>query len=880
VKKANLIILILTAVYSFLFYEEHAGLNFLLFSLTAGGSLAALKPEALKERSTLAVAGLYLLSAVCVLIYSSALSILANIISLLLLSACCFNNRASVLFNLFYSVYSVLGGLVFMVINLIQPEKKNEETEVKKSKLRSLTYIVPVLFGLIFFFLYKSANPLFEKYTEELNLDFISASWLMFTICGFLVAYGLIKHQRIQALDNWENNIPTRIVPSEKRTGRWDERKAAVILFILLNLMLVFMNLLDLNYLYLGAGMPQGVTHKQFVHNGVGMLILSVSLAIVLILYFFRGRLNFEENSKLIKILVYVWIAQNMMMVVSTAIRNNMYVSDALLTYKRIGVYYWLLMAAFGLLTTFIMIRNTRSGWYLFKTNSWIAYVVLVLSACVDWDKVTGDYNISHTTLIASLDKKYLLDISEANIPLLYDIKDQPGFEVDSSYHYRAGYSSMSNTQMLDEKLYFYLAHMEKDSWKSFSYRKKRVLHEVTALNAVEKISSLDLSGSYIHTLKPVYFINNIKALNVSQCMITALSEFNHFKKLRRLSMDHNRIPSLDSLPGLKELTYLSVNDNDISGFAFIEGYKSLQVLHMNENNIQDINDLPESKSIKELTLSNNPVIDLRPLNRLPNLEKLELNSLPEPVVHFPSFGKLRSLELRSSNRPERTMNSLGILTGLESLDISNNSLYSLNHLLNISNADGGTATKFPKLKHLMMHNNELDNLTQIALFPEIETLDVSSNRIRSASGLAQLKKLVQLFIGSNMLDNIDFLKELPQLTWLDISNNKLLSDFAGLKNLRNLEVLDLSSTRFNDLSFINSYRLKNLSLADCRLGSLKGLEKQKQLRVLSVSYVKPTDITVLKQVKTLKELHLVNADYQLIQQLQKELPQVKVTGN
>lgn len=879
-KKANLIILILTAAYSFLFYEEHAGLNFLVFSLIAGGSLLALNPGVLKERSTLAIAGLYLLSAVCVLIYSSALSILANIISLLLLSACCFNSRASVLFNLFYSTYSVLGGIVFMVINLIRPEKKNGETEVKKSKLRSLTYIVPVLFGLIFFFLYKSANPLFEKYTEALNLDFISGPWLAFTICGFLVAYGLIKHQRIKALDDWENNIPTAIAPSEKRTSRWDERKAAVILFVMLNLMLVFMNLLDLNYLYLGAGMPQGVTHKQFVHNGVGMLILSISLAIILILYFFRGRLNFDENSKPVKILVYVWVTQNMMMVVSTAIRNNMYVSDALLTYKRIGVYYWLLMAAFGLLTTFIMIRNTRSGWYLFKTNSWIAYAVLVLSACVDWDKVVGEYNVSHTTLIASLDKKYLLDISEANIPLLYEIKDKPGFEIDSSYHYKSGYSSLSNSQMLDEKLYFYLAHMEKDSWRSFSYRKKRILNELVERNAGEKISSLDLSGSYIHTLKPVYFIDNITALNVSQCMITALSEFNYFKKLRQLSMDHNRIPSLDSLPALKELNYLSVNDNDISGFEFIERYKSLRVLQMNENNIQDIAKLPESKSIKELALSNNPVIDLRPLSRLPNLEKLELNGLPAPVIHFSPLDKLKHLELKNSNKPEQSLNRLGTLPALEYLDLSNNSLHSLGYLLTTGNADSGPLSKFPKLKHLLLYNNQLDYITQIASFTEIEILDLGSNDIRSATGLSALKKLSQLFIGSNMLDNIDFLNDLPQLTTLDVSNNTVISDFEGLKNLRNLEVLDLSNTRFNDLSVIGSYKLRNLAVSGCRLGSLKELEKQQQLRVLSVSYIKPTDITVLKQLKTLKELHLINADYQLIQQLQKELPQVKVTGN
>ncbi len=878
-KKTSLLILLLTAAYSFLFYDEHAGLNFLLFSLIVSGSLLTLSPGASREKPVQVVAVLYLLSALCVLMYSSSLSVLANVISLLLLSAYCFNSRSTVIFNLFFSVYSVLSGPVFMIINLVRSEKGDNETGIKKSKLRSLTYIIPGIFSIIFFFLYKSANPLFEKYTKELNLDFVSISWLFFTIGGFLVAYGIIKHQRIKEIDRWENNIPTAVSLPEEKPNRWDEKKAAVILFVLLNLMLAFINLLDLNYLYLGAGMPKGVTHKQFVHNGVGMLILSISLAIVLILYFFRGRLHFDDKNKLIKILVYAWIAQNLLMVVSTTIRNNMYVSDALLTYKRIGVYYWLLMAAVGLVTTFIMIRHARSGWYLFKTNSWIAYFVLVLSGCIDWDKFIGSYNVSHSTLMASLDKKYLLAVSEANLPELYKIKEEPGFNVDSSYHYMSGYYSQPNTQLLDRKLYRYLSEMQEDSWKSFSYRKERILKELNALNAMGKINALDLSGMYLKSLQPVSFINNIKELDVSTCSISALNELACFKKLQKLNLDGNEIPSLDSLPDMKELRQLSVNDNNISEFYFIERFKFLEVLNMAGNHIQDINGFPANATIKELALGSNPIIDLTPLNRWPNLEKLELNGLPAPIEKFPSLDKLRTLELKNSENVYRTLNLMGSLRALEYLDLSNNTLKNINALMQVGNEVEIWIAKSPGLKSLNLYANQLDHINSISVFSKLEVLDLSHNKLRAGDELVQLKNLSQLFMEANLLANINFLNSLPQLRQLDLSDNTLLLDFTPLKGLSHLNELDLSETRFNDLSLISSYHLKKLDISGCRLPSLNALEKQKDLQTLSISYLRHADIGSLKNLKSLKELTISKTEYKIIQQFKKELPGVTVNG-
>lgn len=75
-------------------------------------------------------------------------------------------------------------------------------------------------------------------------------------------------------------------------------------LFVMLNLMLLFINVLDVIYLYVSDSLPEGITHTQFVHNGVGMLILSIILGISIILYVFRNALHFDKDNRIIKALV------------------------------------------------------------------------------------------------------------------------------------------------------------------------------------------------------------------------------------------------------------------------------------------------------------------------------------------------------------------------------------------------------------------------------------------------------------------------------------------------------------------------------------------------------------------------------------------------
>ena len=62
-------------------------------------------------------------------------------------------------------------------------------------------------------------------------------------------------------------------------------------------------------------------------------------------LYYFRGRLNYHSKNKTLKLLAYVWIAQNIFMILSTAYRNNMYIEESGISYKKIGLYVYLMLS-------------------------------------------------------------------------------------------------------------------------------------------------------------------------------------------------------------------------------------------------------------------------------------------------------------------------------------------------------------------------------------------------------------------------------------------------------------------------------------------------------------------------------------------------------
>ena len=163
----------------------------------------------------------------------------------------------------------------------------------------------------------------------------------------------------------------------------------------MLNLLLGLVNAIDLVQLWPNQVLPEdSESYSQYLHNGVQMLIISIILAIGIILFFFRGFSNFLKEAKWLKVLGFIWIAQNVILLASTAIRNQMYVEAYGLSHKRIGVFIYLLLATTGLILTLYKLALKKNNGFLFRKNAWAFYAVLLMATPIQWDQIITEYNI------------------------------------------------------------------------------------------------------------------------------------------------------------------------------------------------------------------------------------------------------------------------------------------------------------------------------------------------------------------------------------------------------------------------------------------------------------------------------------------------------
>ena len=132
---------------------------------------------------------------------------------------------------------------------------------------------------------------------------------------------------------------------------------------ILFNLLFAVQTVLDLVYLWGNAKLPAGISYADYAHRGAYPLIVTALLAAGFVLAAMRPG-GPAERSKVIRPLVYLWVAQNVMLVVSSMLRLDLYVQIYLLTCWRVAAFIWMLLVAIGLLLIVArIILEQSNGW-------------------------------------------------------------------------------------------------------------------------------------------------------------------------------------------------------------------------------------------------------------------------------------------------------------------------------------------------------------------------------------------------------------------------------------------------------------------------------------------------------------------------------------
>lgn len=616
-KRNDWLLIASAIIFSVLFYEQATGLNYFLFTGMVTAIIGYFNLDDLKKWQWWYYAVLTNICGFAVFYCNSNLSVFACVLSLLVFSGKSFNYKNSVILNLCLSIGSVASSIVFVILDYVTIKKQAALNGNKNNRKVYFGVFIALVIAVVFFALYQQANPLFKDLTKKIDLSWISIGWCLFTIWGFLVVYGLVYYREIKIISEWDIKFNRTLSDT---TSALDESKEtssttviALALFGALNLMLLFINGLDLTNLFGSHELPKGVYLSDFVHNAVWSLVFSIIIAVGLIMWFFKGELNFNKQSKTIKYLVYLWIVQSAVMVLSAMLRNSWYVAEYQLTYLRIGVFVFLSLSLVGLLFTFLKINKTKSAWYLVRQNFETWFLILALCSLVNWDKLISDYNISNAKSIKTLDKSYLLDLSNANLPELTEIifKDCP----DSLFRIHVGYWSNYDLIRLSSKIYEYVCDQQNETWQSFNLRDNHINIKMKQLINNKVIKGLALDHKYdlhLKSLSDFHYIRFLSMANAPQ----DFEQITFFTKLEELKIGNfSRTTSLTNLLHNKELKRLEITN-------YFDG----------EHNLEYLKQLIKLETISVPTITNEGLLKL---NHHPSLKVLQIKTLYKDQLEF-----------------------------------------------------------------------------------------------------------------------------------------------------------------------------------------------------------------------------------------------------
>ena len=279
-----------------------------------------------------------------------------------------------------------------------------------------------------------------------------------------------------------------------------------------------------------------------------------------------------------------------------------------------------------------------------------------------------------------------------------------------------------------------------------------------------------------------------------------------------------------------------------------------IEVIDLSNKDIKELNGIEYLSNLKELNLENNQLkkINLRYNELLTNLN-IANNNLDRINLNFNK--NLEYLNLSKNNLSK--FDTLPI-SKIKKLDLSNNSIEDIK-LTNMKDILS-LRLKNNKLKEVNLKNNlkleELDisfnDIKELSYFSNLTSLDIENTNIEDVIVNKELKRVN---IASTKFKNIDFIKNLENLEDLNIANTNI--SILDLSKYTNLKTLNISDTYLDKLNIKDNLFLQILKASKAHIKNID-LNSNKDLEIIDLSNNKIEEID-LKSLINLKKLNLSN---------------------
>jgi len=298
-----------------------------------------------------------------------------------------------------------------------------------------INWLLPVTIGVVFLLIFTVANPILRLWWVRLwrRLNHIGQNlppWqrVLLWVVALCWTWALFRPRR-------EKESETSSKAAEVAVESTPLVPVGILVRCLLvaNAVFALQTILDLCYLWGGAALPENLTYAQYARRGAYPLVAAAILAGLFTLVSFPVR-GSHSTFRWPRRLVYVWLSQTLLLVVSAVWRLYLYVEVYTLTRLRTAAGIWMLLVFAGLVWIWIRVFRQRTNRWLLNANALTLLAVLYVCAFMNFDGFIARFNVSHCREISGsgpdIDLRYLGRLGPEALPaaarLVGKIADAP----------------------------------------------------------------------------------------------------------------------------------------------------------------------------------------------------------------------------------------------------------------------------------------------------------------------------------------------------------------------------------------------------------------------------------------------------------------------
>lgn len=334
---------------------------------------------------------------------------------------------------------------------IISRWKRQHRPRSAITKLKLTGWVVPILLTAGFVALLGIANPVIARWLADAwawwrdlwsNLfEYIHPVRVLLWLFLAISVWGLLRvrvKRAGKAAPITADHVTDQALPPAPpgSLGRIFDPTMVVRCLLLFNAVFLTQTVLDLLYLWKVWGdfqLPEGLTYAGYAHRGAYALIFTALLAGVFVLITFRPR-GAAQRSAWARWLVYLWLALNVWLIISTLRRLEVYVDVYALSRWRVAAAIWMGAVALALVWVILRIVLRRPNAWLVRMNVLTAMVIVYVCSFVNFDGMIAQFNVRHCR-----------ELGTGQVPLDVDYLQRLGFESLPALEWFAAETSQTN---------------------------------------------------------------------------------------------------------------------------------------------------------------------------------------------------------------------------------------------------------------------------------------------------------------------------------------------------------------------------------------------------------------------------------------------------